>query len=471
MDPDEGGGTPPPPPVRRSRRQQNLNPMTTRNDFNHANDNNTHTLQSVVLEDASQSQYQSRNYTTPYQQSHHSSTNLSYASSQRPIPTVPRYTNDDDASTLPSVYTSHRHSRSSDPPEETFGVASSNKSAYSNQPGNSASSRAPTSYRSASPYPLPDTIQVHDLHTPSSITQPATYVNSETYQTLQDTVMQLQHDFTTFQTSSTQQNTHIQREMNVMTQRMQSQHDNMHHAVTNAVTNAVVEAMKQFQSSPHPIPPSPSPQQPTPVIPTTTSSVTVPTSHINHAPDPLTSTPMPSSTSNIHVPMAPSPYQNITSPIPHLTEQGTIDNPITLADLVQMTSSPKCSFPVYTKNQNIFEWRTVCLLELAGSSKPAHRNMVIVNDDGKMVFQTNLSIRDKQELFRMTKKALSTKLNTNFITVDVINRADGIQLWDMILQEFQPLPKDEMELEDMKQAFLNLSKSTTENDQTYLERF
>ena len=71
----------------------------------------------------------------------------------------------------------------------------------------------------------------------------------------------------------------------------------------------------------------------------------------------------------------------------------------------------------------------------------------------------------------MTKKALSSKLNTNFINVDVLNRADGLQLWQMIIQEFQPLPKDEMELEDIKQEFLKLSKFSGESDQAYLEQF
>ena len=472
MDPDEGGGTATPPSTRRSRRQQNLDPIPRFNPTNHANDNNSNTSHSGMVEDASASQYHPHYHPTVHQQSHPSSTGLSYAPSRQPSPPAPSNHHDDDASTIQSVHNSHRLSRSSDPPEETCQINSSNQRASSQHRGYSrASSNAPTSYRSASPYELPDTIQLHALNAPSSITQPSTYVTSETYQALQDTVFQLRHDFQNFQVSNTQQNNNIQHEMNLINDRMTQQQETMQHTVTNAVTNAVLAAMTQFQSPAHPILPSPSQQHATPSITTTMSSVTVPTSHTTHSPDPLTSTHMPAMHTPSHVPIAPSPHPPLTSPIPHLPEQGTADNPVTLADLVQMSSSPKCSFPIYTKNQNIFEWKTACLLELTGSSKPSHRRMVLVNADGNMQFQTDLSIQDKQELFRMTKKALSTKLNINFITVDVINRADGLQLWDMIIKEFQPFPKDEMELEDMKQDFLRLSKATAESDQTYLERF
>ena len=97
--------------------------------------------------------------------------------------------------------------------------------------------------------------------------------------------------------------------------------------------------------------------------------------------------------------------------------------------------------------------------------------MVIVDSSGFMQLSSTLSTRDNQELFRMTKKALSHKLDTTFITIDILNRADGLKLWDMIIDEYKPTPKDTLELDDLKQSFLQLSKFGNENDNTYLERF
>ena len=71
----------------------------------------------------------------------------------------------------------------------------------------------------------------------------------------------------------------------------------------------------------------------------------------------------------------------------------------------------------------------------------------------------------------MTKKSLLNKLDTTFITIDVLNRADGLKLWDMIIEEYRPTPKDELELDDLKQSFLQLSILTNENDAAHIERF
>ena len=119
MDPDEGGGTATPPSTRRSRRQQNLDPIPRFNPTNHANDNNSNTSHSGMVEDASASQYHPHYHPTVHQQSHPSSTGLSYAPSRQPFPPAPSNHHDDDASTIQSVHNSHRLSRSSDPPEET----------------------------------------------------------------------------------------------------------------------------------------------------------------------------------------------------------------------------------------------------------------------------------------------------------------------------------------------------------------
>ena len=218
--PEAGGGTPPPSQVWRSRRVQQLNPIQP---GRLANDDNSH-HSSVHMEDASTSQYNNNLTNTtrtsqlqPTNQSYPSSTHMSYASSSHP--SQPNFNNDDDVSTLASVpvpqpasvNTSVFHSQSSDPPEETFAVPTSDQSVRSHPVRSSVNTQTHTSYRSASPYTLPDTIQLDNMPTPYSMTQPQPYVTIETFQNLNTTVQRLQQNLQEFQTSSNHQTTSIHR--------------------------------------------------------------------------------------------------------------------------------------------------------------------------------------------------------------------------------------------------------------------
>ena len=371
IDLDEGGGAAPPPPLRRSRRTQNLKPTSS---VHNANANHSHDLQSIQLKDASQSQYQYDAQAAtpilppiPSNQSRLSSTNLSYALSA-PNPILYQ-ANDNDASTLLSLPEadsntmrhSHAHSRNSDPPEETFGVSSSDRQVTSQQFENGSNSQAPTSYRSASPYTLPDSIHIQNAPTTSSITQPQTYVTSEMFLTLSNTVQQLQQDLQNFQISSNHQHTTIQRNMTNIDQKLQIHQDTMH----QTVANAVVAAMQQFHhtqpllssqttpitpSSPSPVPTTHPVQIP---VATTTSTSTIPTSNVNNNINQLNhlSSTIPTQTSTVQ--SFTHNYIPPTSPIPNLQQQGSEADPITLADLVQMSSTPKCSFPIFQNTKYI----------------------------------------------------------------------------------------------------------------------
>ena len=177
------------------------------------------------------------------------------------------------------------------------------------------------------------------------------------------------------------------------------------------VANAVVAAMQQFHhtqpllssqttpitpSSPSPVPTTHPVQIP---VATTTSTSTIPTSNVNNNINQLNhlSSTIPTQTSTVQ--SFTHNYIPPTSPMPNLPQQGSEADLITLADLVQMSSTPKCSFPIFTKMQNIFEWKTACLLELAGSSKPSHCKMVMVDHEGHMTFASHLTLSDNQELF------------------------------------------------------------------------
>ena len=208
------------------------------------------------------------------------------------------------------------------------------------------------------------------------------------------------------------------------------------------------------------IPPSTNISPSNPTAPTTTSAATPVITNSSTTPiqQPTTA---PST-----VPLPPP------STTPTLTTPTSINNqPITYADMLNITNSSKCAFPTYTKTQNIYEWQTTCILELATSNKPIHKNMLQYDSFGDPILKSVLPKAENQELFRMTKSALSTKLNTRFITVDMIRRADGLHLWNELTHRFKPLNKDAIELSDMQANFTTFSKFPNETDDMYVTRF
>ena len=156
-----------------------------------------------------------------------------------------------------------------------------------------------------------------------------------------------------------------------------------------------------------------------------------------------------------------SPNQN------HLNNNLTF----TVTDLINLTTSTKCSFPIYTGKQNVYEWKISCILELATSTKPIHQTIIEYDTYGNPQFKSTLAREESQELFRLTKNAISNKLNTTFLTVDILQKADGIFLWELLIARFKPATKDEIELEDLRAAFTAFSRNKNEREDNYIQRF
>ena len=483
MDPEEGGGSPPP---RRSRRLQRLDPSLSPPPYTASNQNPS----TGLLEDASVSQYGS---IYPTQPQAHSTTSVIHDAS-----TIPYIPHDTHPSTRIPPLSTHGSvmpptpplQHSNDPPEECYLTRSASPKSSSVQQQTSIYHN----HRSTHTHHPPSTIQLQHEHNTSPLsTQHQPPVSVTAFQTLQNTVEHIQLNLNNYQQTTHAQSLSMQNDIDNINRNLQHQQNTMH----QTITNAVVAAMQQLQQTNLQTKSSTSPsyhnQTSTQLPPTIqTSNLTdqqqVPTSTNNHThhrnvPSPTTSLPLttsnptsvPTSLASTHTTQAITYPSHITSTTQlHHNDQpelGSQANPITIADLVQMSSAPKCAFPIYTRSQNVFEWKTSCLLELAGSAKPAHRNMVSIDSEGQMIFKSHLSTSDNHELFRMTRKALSNKLDTAFITIDVLNRADGLTLWEMIVEEYRPTPKDQMELDDLKQSFLQLTKLPNELDAAYMERF
>ena len=415
MDPDEERGTP---PRRRSRRIQHLHPTpeTTNNAIaNQPFDN------SQTSEHASQ-------YGTANLQIDPKPSDSSTITSVLILPPLPD-------NTINSI----------DPPEDPIDV-------HSNRTMSSQSSRQLQPPTSRNP---PNNISIFPAYsptlTPPSATQNQTPSNStitaisqhammEDYVKLQTTVTQMQQNMNTI-------NLNMQH-LDTKTNEIQSTLDNVNNHLQTNITTAVMEAMRQFQAI-----------------------TTANTSNLQHSIN-TTSTTVPTTNQTIPDPQSTtssySSHQRITNTptsTPPSQSQFTID------DLINITTSTKCAFPIYTKNQNVYEWKTSCILELATSNKPIHKQMITYDTNGDPRIRDSLNRQESQELFRLTKNALSTKLNTKFITVEILKKADGNLLLEMVIQQFRPINKDAIELSDMTTKFTSFVKQPGETDDAYIQRF
>ena len=428
MDPDEGGGTPP----RRSRRIQALGPMPQSSPSlqNTHNDNQTSTG-SVRVSEASLSQYDSAHNT------HDPNSSL--------VVIPPN--------------TSSNTITSSDPPEDHTGIS------YQTQSANPSISSSSTPYETNLPRSIDVNSSVHppffqpnnqtttslSTHTPSS----SKYVPINEFNALKTTVDRLENNMDYFNTTL--------HDINAQNATLQQTLDNVNNNIQHQITNAVVKAMTTVNNMN---------KNPTtmPITSTITTDTTMPTTNPSttySSPKPITSsnTSMPTHTSTLHQTVPP------TSPVNPSMHHTNTPAPITIADIIQMGSQTKCTFPTYTKNMNVYEWKELCILELAASNKPNHANLIQYDIDGNPNLNQNLSKQENQELFRLTRNALSSKLPTQFITVDMLRNADGIALWDLLIQRYKPIAKDDIQLVDMKAEFTSLQRFPKETDDAYIQRF
>ena len=428
MDPEEGGGTPP----RRSRRVQQLSPSPM-------------PIQALTNPNENQAESTS-NYNTAFNYQE----------------TVAEETTTIASSIFIPPFTDNNEERSTDPPEDMHPTPSQTRSRRSSHhypvdpPNTHINVPLPTNVNIPRIKPhtpvMPATAQ-NQLSSESSITSCQQYTTSNEFLSLKHAVTIMQNNMNQVTTSLA----HI----NNRTNQLQSSIESVNTNLQQNITQAVVAAMSQFQ----PMAETTMTTKPGTMTPTFTNSRdrTMPTSNV-------TSTPFQNPSPISHHPSSEH-SQNNTNP-DSINNPSAQSNPhITIADLINISTNPKCSFPTFTKTQNVYEWKSRCILELSASTKPIHANMICHNAHGDPQLNQNLTCSESQELFRLTQSALSTKLNTKFITIDVLRKADGIELWEMIIARFKPITKDEIELTDMNASFTSFKKQLRESDEAYIHRF
>ena len=479
MDPDEDNGAVRP-QLRESRRLRNLDPpspfhqppkshstQSPVDSIRNANLNpplsNTEDHQisyqiptQINVEDASLSQYDTAHNTT-YRE--HPSSNQSIVSM-----------NIDLSSTT-------RNSHSNDPPEDVQSNTSSLLS-YSH-PRNPSSGNTTTLQHTTNSNVVPPS---HSSKT-SSITLPSTEKFNQEKNTYESFNIQLQSmtaDIAEFKRVTTNNQIRVDSCIQNLTQTTTkiadstlALHSNINEVkstlqtyesnLQTSITNAIVAAMQQIQV--------PSAPTNTPCdIPTQHPSATIPTSVQNQIPSPICS-----STSN------QTPFQPIVSNPPitaNTIKTSNCANPAvidltSLSTLLQnhTTPSSKQFFPTFHKKDDFFSWRSLCILELSSSRSSFYNDFITFNSEGIASFKQDMSCQQNRELFKITRHALSTTLDTTFITTDCITSANGLNLWKTLEQRYRPLPKDEIEKIDFQTEFTKLSRNSNETHENFLIRF
>lgn len=188
--------------------------------------------------------------------------------------------------------------------------------------------------------------------------------------------------------------------MNQRTNTIQSTLKNVSTNMQSNITDAIVAAMSQFWAFPSN---GPSQHEHTLNAPSTRFQppATPATSNTNHGESYASPT-----THQPHVrflqPSSQPPDASFSD-----NHRNNHSNSMSMTDLVNITTGTKCVFNTYTKNQNILEWQTLCILELSSSNKSIHNNIVQYNEEGNPYLPTQLPKAENQELFRLTRNALS----------------------------------------------------------------
>ena len=361
-------------------------------------------------------------------------------------PTTHNHSRNESLQVLPPTHSSNTIETNSDPPEDHSGISYQTPSVtQSPAPASTPNTQIPprsinVSY--ASPTPLFHPMNQSATSISTTTSNPA-YVSRDEFNKLKTTVERLEHNMTYFNTTLTNIASNTE---NLQTTLIDAQSN-----IQQQITNAVVNAMTTVQTL----------NKPSTSIPITNHTTINETTNANTT-----------NTTPIYTPST----SRIPSPIHHASQNAIMHNtasspPITIADIIQMGNHTKCSFPTYTKSMNIFKWKELCILELASSTKPIHASLIQYDSDNNPTLNNDLSRAESQELFRLTRNALSTKLNTEFITVEMLRQADGIALWTTLIARFKPIEKDDIELVDMNADFTSFQCTTNENDDTYIQRF
>jgi deoxyuridine 5'-triphosphate nucleotidohydrolase len=228
---------------------------------------------------------------------------------------------------------------------------------------------------------------------------------------------------------------------------IQSSISTMTSTINDSITNAIMAAM---QTAPNPIPIlSPHPTQ-SPTTPTIQPSSTNTTTPHNNQYNPNT-----------------TQLQNHPTPI-NSNQQNTVDISTVLHDY--SSSSSKLVFQTYNGKTDIQKWQSLCLLALSTNKNPYYKTFVKLTPSGKRILDLELTAEKKAQLFNLTVTALDPKLNLEFITTDLIETADGLHLWELILHRFKPALKGTFEKEDLKIEFRNMHKNDKETNTGFLKR-
>ena len=87
------------------------------------------------------------------------------------------------------------------------------------------------------------------------------------------------------------------------------------------------------------------------------------------------------------------------------------------------------------------------------------------------MFDSSMPMDKREQLFNFTFQALDpAKCNLEFITSQMIDKADGIKLWENIERRFKLAEKNEFDCDDLKSEFKEITKNPSETNEAYLKR-
>ena len=398
---------------------------------------------------------------------------------------TPKITNTQQPHQLINIQQSHHHHsnhsttssrRSKDPPEERGADAINQSSALLSYSQNTYGRRKPT---------IPTTRSIASQSTISTIPNPPptapTYTTSSTtpnyvtieemnqfrleQQQLRQEQQQFRQDFMRLRQETNNKFTTVNNKVeNVATtiNEVKADLNTFSQTIGDSIQQAVMAAFqiqtKQQQTEATTMKPQSTQHQPSLQ---STESKSVP----SNIQAPATSAPVPSTVTQTTAIQQPPMPTNPTHPTSTQSEFHQL-----LEKLETGQASTKTIFSTYHPNDDVFKWKSKCLLTLAASKR--YKQYVITNNiTGERMFNPNMNDEQRIQLFNLTLQALDPgKCNLEFITTAMINKANGLKLWETIERRFGVIEKNEFDKDDLKSDFKAMTKQSNENHEAYLKR-
>ena len=127
----------------------------------------------------------------------------------------------------------------------------------------------------------------------------------------------------------------------------------------------------------------------------------------------------------------------------------------------------KLSLTSYKQGHNYLKWKRLCIIEISCNTKYMD---IVIDDNGELIYNPNMSNASSRALFLATTKALGSLVD-NYVSSSDIQKANGIILWETLDQSEMNTNSTLIQRQALIRNFATIAKHRNETLEKYTTRF